>query len=90
MIKKVFYWNSLMLPFIFPWRMIKKLILFIHIAKTYAPETKPLNRFLNNFLYFILKSEINLINKNMLLPFGLTIGGIAQKKYVANDIKKNK
>lgn len=71
-IQDIFYWNSILLPFI-----ALKRILF----KNSQPKSdfKSLNKIINSVFFNILKFENNLIIRKLRAPFGLSVFGIAQK-----------
>lgn len=78
---KLNYWNSFLFPFIAVIRLLKKLIILFQKTKRYPEsEMKTLNQYLNKLLFFILNLENNPIFFNkIIMPFGLTIYGIAKK-----------
>jgi SAM-dependent methyltransferase len=77
---KMYYWNSLLFPFIAIIRCLKKII-YIKLLKKekFISEAKPMNCFINSLLYVILIFEVCLIKANKSLPYGLTICGYAKK-----------
>jgi SAM-dependent methyltransferase len=80
-ILKISYWNFFLFFPIFIFRMSKKLFIKLGGYKNSAPKSdaRPVNKYLNNFLFSILDFENNLMAKGMKMPFGLTIYGIIKK-----------
>ncbi len=74
------FWNFFLFIPIALIRIIKKVI-FLNLltTKNYTTDAKPLNKYINSLLYYILDTENALIRKNIPLPFGLTIFGSAKK-----------
>jgi SAM-dependent methyltransferase len=76
---RLYYWNSLLFPAIALFRMLKKLLFQLLKIGQGEPETKPLNNFINKFFFLILNFENKKYFPKKLMPFGLTIYGIAKK-----------
>jgi len=76
---KLDYWNSLLFPAIFVIRMVKKFLNKINKKNICQSDMKKRNNFVEQILFQILNLENKLISRNINLPFGLTIYGIAKK-----------
>lgn len=73
------YWNFFLFPIILVFRLIKKFFYKFFQGKNCKSDAKPLNKYFNALLFRILNFENDLIKKNITLPMGLTIYGIAKK-----------
>lgn len=75
------YWNTFLFPLEALIRILKR-ILLINLAKRkdFSSDMKDIPKPLNRILFYVLKFEVFLIEKNINIPFGLTIYGIALKK----------
>ncbi len=76
---EIHYWNSILFPLVAVMRILKIIFYKLINIEKYHSEAKSPNIYINNILYSILNFENRLIAKNINLPFGLTIYGIAKK-----------
>lgn len=75
--QKIFYWNSIFFLPIAALRIFKKILLSKN--KNYTSEARPLNKYLNQIIYFILNLENKKYFPSKLMPFGLTICAVFKK-----------
>lgn len=76
--EKITYRNAILFPIAVAKRILEK-IFFMHSDKVES-DLKPLPRFLNNFLAYLLFLENKLIRFGFIFPFGLSIYCAARKK----------
>lgn len=84
-VKRITYWNALLLPFIFIWRKINTVK-----KNPAAPQSdfRNLPTWINEVLKFVLRIEERLLSF-LNLPFGTSILAIAQKPFIptTSDLK---
>ncbi len=76
---KINYWFFLLFPIALTVRIIKIIFTKLNKNNIYKPDMKNHNKYIEQILFYILNLENKLISRDVNLPFGLTIYGIAKK-----------
>lgn len=77
-IEKITYRNTMLFPLIVVIRFLEKI--FLKNQKTIKSDLRPLPKFINKFLTYLLFFENRLIISSLNLQFGLSLFCVARKK----------